>query len=418
MSLQQQLEETVHGFVIECQGSRIGRSPQSFESGPLWSAMRDAGSELWLDTGSIPEASDLWVQEFSALTTNNTLLNREIQNGQYDDLIPRAAKLLDEFRLSPREQLLEIAFILNAVHGLKLVQEFDAFVSVEEHTDLADDVSRAVATGMRYHAICPERFIVKIPLTPAGLLATRRLSDAGVPVNHTLGFSARQNYIIARMAQPAYVNVFMGRLNSVVANNKLGDGSLVGEKATLSSQAAIRQLGGATRQIGASIRSGEQVRDIAGVDVLTIPPKAAQQFLELGMQPNDIKNRTGDNVEPELNNDAIAARVDTLWHVNDEVATCMDALEKVDLRGFSTRDLVAFFGEHGAGDMLVAWTEAEAATSATDGKIPNLANWKDALIEKRVGLDSLMNLSGLNAFKADQRAMDDHVLEVLEDTLE
>ncbi|MBL7115165.1 MAG: transaldolase [Kiritimatiellae bacterium] len=413
MSLQEQLEETVHGFVIECLGSRIGRSPHTFESRPIWSAMRETGSELWLDTGSIPETSDLWVQEFSALTTNNTLLNHEIQNGQYDDLIPRAAQLLEEFRLSQQEQLLEIAFILNAVHGLKLVHEFDAFVSVEEHTDLANDVSRAVATGMRYHAICPERFIVKIPLTPAGLLATRQLSEAGVPVNHTLGFSARQNYVITRMAQPDYVNVFMGRLNSVVAHNSLGPGTLVGEKATLSSQAAIRKLSGPTRQIGASIRSGEQVRDVAGVDVLTIPPKAAQQFLEL--QPADVKNRTSCDYNPELNTDATAARVDTLWDINDEVLTCMDALEQEELRGFTPGDLVAFFGEHDAGDVLVAWTNAEIDTSAADGKIPNLTNWKDALTEKRVGLDSLMNLSGLNAFKADQQAMDDHVLEVLED---
>ena len=112
--------------------------------------------------------------------------------------------------------MLELAFILNARHGLRLVEQFDAYVSVEEHTALANDVETAVEVARRYHEICPERFIVKIPFTPAGLLATRRLSDEGIAINHTLGFSARQKYVIARVGRPAYVNVFMGRLGSFV----------------------------------------------------------------------------------------------------------------------------------------------------------------------------------------------------------
>ena len=110
------------------------------------------------------------------------------------------------------------------------------------HTDLANDVAAAVDYGRRFYEICPERFIIKIPFTPAGLLATRHLAEMGIPVNHTLGFSARQNYLIARISQPAYVNVFLGRLNSFIVDNKLGDGSYVGEKATLASHKAVRQL--------------------------------------------------------------------------------------------------------------------------------------------------------------------------------
>jgi len=75
--------------------------------------------------------------------------------------------------LTEQEFMLEITFILNATHGLRLVERFDACVSVEEHTDLATDVDRAVEYARRYYAICPERFYVKIPFTPAGLLATR-----------------------------------------------------------------------------------------------------------------------------------------------------------------------------------------------------------------------------------------------------
>ena len=53
----------------------------------------------------------------------------------------------------------------------------------------------------------------------------RELSAEGLPINHTLGFSARQNYVIARIGRPRYVNVFLGRLGSFVATNELGDGT-------------------------------------------------------------------------------------------------------------------------------------------------------------------------------------------------
>ena len=152
-------------------------------------------------------------------------------------------KLLSAYpQLTEKQRILEIAFILNAYHALRLVEQFDCFVSVEEHTDLASEVDLAIEYAQRYHAICPERFIVKLPFTPAGLLATRKLSKEGIPINHTLGFGARQNYVIARIAQPKFVNVFLGRLNSFIIDNGLGDGAYIGEKATLASQAAIRKL--------------------------------------------------------------------------------------------------------------------------------------------------------------------------------
>ena len=135
-----------------------------------------------MDSGSIDDIQEVWTKEFSALTTNNTLLNEEIQTGRYDSLIREADQMLDQSSdLSEKEKILEIAFILNAYHGLRLVEKFDSYVSVEEHTDLAWDVKAAVEYARRYHAICPERFYVKIPFTPAGLLATRQLPEKVLP---------------------------------------------------------------------------------------------------------------------------------------------------------------------------------------------------------------------------------------------
>lgn len=410
----------IYDFVKVGFSPRFGQLEETFETNPLWRGLRELGSELWLDTGSIDDSQKLWTQEFSALTTNNTLLNREVQTGRYDSLVREANQMLAKHSdLNEQERILEIAFILNARHALKLVEKFDACVSVEEHTDIAHDVEQAVDYARRYHAICPERFIVKIPFTPAGLLATRRVWAEGIPVNHTLGFSARQNYLITRIGRPAYVNVFMGRLNGFVASNELGDGTYVGEKATLASQAAVRKLretkSSASKQIGASFRTGAQVRDLAGIDVMTIPPKVAGEFLSMGIVPDEITNKTAMDYGPGLNKDVDpdAIRLATLWEIDDELIACVDALEKENLDSFTPDDLVDFFRDHNCGDVMVRWSDSQIATSTAEGKIPRLENWREALADKSIGLDSLMNLAGLNSFATDQKAMDDRIRQVL-----
>jgi transaldolase len=418
-TVKSELARQVKQFVLEGFQPHYGQLEKEFPSNQVWLRMRELGTELWLDTGSLEEAGKYWTREFTALTTNNTLLNKEVQSGQYDDLIKRAAAMLRGLGLQGRELILELAFILNARHALRLVERFDARVSVEEHTDLADKLDLAVAYAQRYYDICPQRFIVKIPFTPAGLLATRKLASQGVPVNLTLGFSARQNYVAARLARPQFVNVFLGRLNSFVAENKLGDGLLVGERATLASQNALSQLrqmeGVPSRQIGASFRGGAQVRDLAGIDVMTIPPKIAGEFLGLGLSDEDVRDRCAENYQPQFAADPKPVGLDTLWSLGQNLADTVDALQQEELDRFGPDQLVEHFAAHGCGDLLVKWTPQQAEKSYQEGKIPRLENWKGELATGRIGLDSLMNLAGLSSFRADQQAMDERVEKVLRD---
>jgi len=416
--LDSELSRRVRDLVRQDFAPRFGELQGQWASHPLWDQLRRLGTELWIDTGDMDAAAKIWTREFSALTTNNTLLNKEIQKGAYDGLMVEAAKLLKDFpHLTERERRLEMAFILNARHGLRLVERFDAYVSVEEHTDLAMDVERAVAYARRYYAICPQRFIVKIPFTAAGLLATRKLAAEGIPINHTLGFSARQNYVITLIGRPQYVNVFLGRLNSFVADNTLGDGLYVGEKATLASQAAVRRLrkakGTPTRQIAASFRQGRQVGDLAGVDVMTIPPNVAAEFRDAAGDPQKVQDCTGRQYAPKFTPQAAAAGLDTLWDVEDKLVAAAEALQQEDLEHFTPQELIQFFAHHGCGDFLVDWTTQQRATSAKEGKIPRLENWKDLLAGGRIGLDALINLGGLSSFTADQNDMDRRVADVL-----
>ena len=363
------LKREVAHFLKSGFSPRYDQRKLDFKSSPLWRRFRELGTELWLDTGSMPDAEGLWTQEFSALTTNNTLLNRVIQTGCYDSLIVEIAQLLDSYpQLLETERMLEFAFMLNAWHALRLVERFEGFVSVEEHTYLADNVEMAVDYARRYFDICPERFIIKIPFTPAGLLAARKLAAEGIPINHTLGFSARQNYVMAQIAKPAFVNVFLGRLNVFIADNGLGSGAYVGEKATLASQAVIKILrdtrGIPTKQIGASLRQGRQVADLAGLDVLTIPPKVAADFLELNEDPETMTGQTDNEYLPAVDEDVDAERIrlDTLWDVDAELVRCAGLLEQENLDAFSPDDLVDFFAEQGCADICSAEQSAWTAS--------------------------------------------------------
>lgn len=401
--------------VVDDVADYVDRAPRGEpfrpQPSPLWQAAREAGSRLWLDSGDEEAIADLWTTEFEALTTNNTLLNKEVQKGLYDRQVAEIARLLEG--VDRRVAVLEIAFALNAMHGLRLVHRFGAKVSVELHTDLAHDVERSVFYGRRYHAIAPDDFIVKVPLTAAGLIACRRLRRDGVPVNFTLGFSARQNHLAVRFAMPNFVNVFLGRLNSYVSDQGLGDGANVGEKAALASQRATREAGHdlsvPTLQIAASMRSGDQVAGLAGVDVLTMPTKVAAQARD-ALQPGDLRDRTGEDYPVRFAEGVVRdLRPEVLWEVDDATRGLADALV-ADPTG-DPDELVRRAHDLGAGDLLPRFADDDLAAIRRDGKIPDHARWRSSLARREVALDSLMNQAGLFAFATDQEALDDRIRE-------
>lgn len=404
---------------VEAEGSAFAARPDEF-----WQGLRSAGTEIWLDTGDIDAAKENWTAEMSALTTNNTLLNNEIQKGIYDDFIPTANALLEG--VDTKQRIQEIAFILNARHGLRLVRTFGGNVSVELHTDLADDFDGIVHYGRRFHEISPEKFIVKVPLTATGLLGARKLRELGIPVNFTLEFSARQNAVVSVVARPKYCNVFLGRLNSYVKDHGLGDGVNVGEKATIASQRIVRELTGhreePTRQIAASMRDASQVEKLAGVDVFTIPTKvaataraaaaraaAARAAAARAGTEVTFEDRVATDYEVSLGRDVepTEVRIEKLWEVDQttrEFARSCD--EDVPPTGDQLADRARRMG---LADMFPPLSSADLQRIADDGKIPDHSVWKDRIRSGEVAVDTLLNLAGLASFTQDQKALDDRI---------
>ena len=387
-----------------------------FSRHPAWGRLRDLGTDPWLDTGDLDEARANWSGEMTHLTTNNTLVNKEVQKGIFDDAIREAARQLrSAAELSLEALVREVGFVVNCRAALRLVSAFGAKVSVELHPSMAHDVAASVAYGKRYHAVCPEYFLVKVPLTPGGMLACRQLSDAGVPVNFTLGFSARQNLMAAHIARPRYVNVFLGRLNSFVADYGLGDGRYVGEKAALATQrivSAYRAEPGAadTRLIAASLRSSSQLRDLAGLDVMTIPTAAAGDFaaeydparpLQSALE-NDYPIRWAEGLDAE------AAGLTAPWDIPAGLADWARSVGSEVAEDWVGEDLARRSREAGF-NLFRAWTEAEISAIRAAGKIPNYARWREELASGALGLDDAFSVAALQSFAVDQQELDDRI---------
>jgi transaldolase len=377
----------------------------------FWESLRKTGTELWLDTGDMDEALANWTAEMSALTTNNTLLNNEIQKGIYDDFISEAKIIVKG--LPAEEKVKEIAFMLNARHGLRLASKFGGFVSVELHTDTANDLEAIDYYGKRFHQICPEQFIVKVPYTATGLIGARLLRNSGIKINFTLEFSARENVVVTRLARPDYLNVFLGRIGAFIINNNLGDGSGAGEMAVLSSQKWVTELSSKnpwpTKLIAASLRNFEQLELLAGTDVFTMPPKVAAAGR--ASLPGKFSSRLNTSYVVGLNESAKGAHLEKFWTVDDKVLKFADSIgSKIPQTG---EELISRAHYGGCGDMFPELSSEEVKYLESDGKIPVYSRWEGRISAEQIAPDTLLTLAGLASFTADQRMLDQRIKDII-----
>ncbi|HEY8289290.1 MAG TPA: fructose-6-phosphate aldolase [Acetobacteraceae bacterium] len=105
---------------------------------------------------------------------------------------------------------------------------------------------------------------IKVPLTPDGLRACRRLTDDGSMVNVTLCFSAAQALLAAK-AGATFVSPFVGRIDDIGYNGM----GLIGDIMTIFRNYAFK-----TEVLVASVRSPVHVVEAAklGAHVATLPP--------------------------------------------------------------------------------------------------------------------------------------------------
>lgn len=409
-AISKELDELVHNIASRDLGA--AEPAGKYQSDPLLARLQALGTELWIDTGDLELAQSIWKTEFTALTTNNTLANQVVQSGVMDEVIQQTVTKLKEVSggLSEEELVREIGFVINCRIALRLVEAFRVKVSVELHPAMSRDLETTLDYARRYYKVCPEYFIVKIPLTPEGYLAVRTLRKEGIPINFTLGFSARQNYLAARLSNPDYLNVFLGRLNAVTSDNGLGSGDMVGERVTLATQRAIRKAREhhpevQTKLIAASIRNGDQIATLAGLDVHTIPPKAMKEFQESGRGPDDIQNNLDADLTPGVDTTSgWGKNFPVTWEVDDAFRKFVDELVSApNVDNLSGEDLRKFCEDRQI-NLFHRFSEQDLKKIYDHGKIPKLADWPDS-----IALDDLLTQSALQSFTQDQNALDDRI---------
>jgi transaldolase len=183
---------------------------------------------LFLDTASIEEIREInrW-GVLSGVTTNPSLVGRE--------------------GMDPEQVWKEI------------LTEVDGDISLETTEPEAGPMYEE---GKRLASMGPNA-IVKVPMTPDGLTAGKRLTEDGVKINVTLVFSPAQAILAAEIG--AYiVSPFLGRIDDAAADG----------------MHALRQIteiydvqGYETEVLAASLRHPMHVVDaaLAGADIATMP---------------------------------------------------------------------------------------------------------------------------------------------------
>jgi len=156
-----------------------------------------------------------------------------------------------------RETVLEICSILP--HGS---------ISAEVVGTTVEDILRE---GREIASWSPN-IVVKVPMTPAGIAATRQLTREGIRVNMTLVFSPAQALLAAK-AGATYISVFVGRVDDV---------SSEGMRTIEDAVQIVENYGFDSEVLVASIRHPMHVVEAArlGAHIATMPFKVMEQLFQ------------------------------------------------------------------------------------------------------------------------------------------
>jgi len=184
---------------------------------------------------------------------------------------------------------------------------------------------------------------------------------------------------------------------------------LVGEKVALATQEALLDIRKhcpevTSKLIGASIRNGAQVKFLAGLDVLTIPPAAMEQFLS-SENSGFIGSNIGKEIQPGIDsNHSMASRFPKLWEVPESFRQFVDdLLAEGNLACMTGEELEAFCRKQSI-DLFHSFSADNLKKIIDQGKIPLLKDWPE-----KIALDDLMTQSALQSFSKDQGALDDRI---------
>ena len=233
-------------------------------------------------------------------TTNPSLILKAVQKDAYRPLLERTVA---DHPGAPVQELVDrllVAFgreILQIVPG-RVSTEVDARLSFDTQATIIR--ARQIIELYRLAGISRDRVLIKIASTWEGIQAAKALQAEGIACNLTLLFSLTQAVACAQ-AKVQLISPFVGRIYDwykksagpdwdEVANAGAND---PGVKSVRNIYRYYKAYGIPTEIMGASFRNIDQIRALAGCDLLTISPdllaELAQSTEPLTRQLDPVK---------------------------------------------------------------------------------------------------------------------------------
>jgi len=202
--------------------------------------------KLFLDTANLAQIKKLnQMGIVDGITTNPTLVAKEA--GEFEDIITAICKE-----------------VKGDVSAEVVSTNFDGMVSEAKHLS----------------SIAPN-VVVKIPIIPEGLRATKTISEMGIRINMTLVFSANQGLLAAK-AGASFISPFIGRLDDIGQRGMELVEDLVKIRNNYNMRAEV---------LVGSIRHPQHVLEAAkvGADIATMPPEVMEKMIQHPLTDSGLK---------------------------------------------------------------------------------------------------------------------------------
>jgi len=223
-------------------------------------------------------------------TTNPSLILAAAKNPNYLKLIDKAletSKKLFPKDSDQKEFIKEAMDQVSVLFGKEILEIISGRVSTEVDARLSFDtdatVSKAIKIISQYksYGIDKSRILIKIASTWEGIKAAEILEKKGIKCNLTLLFNFCQAVACAN-AKVTLISPFVGRILDW-HKVKTGRTSFPGrEDPGVISVTKIfnyfKEKGITTEVMGASFRNTEEIKELAGCDLLTISPKLLEEL--------------------------------------------------------------------------------------------------------------------------------------------
>ena len=241
------------------------------------------------DTGDIGAIEQFTPQD---ATTNPSLITAAAKLPQYqsivDETLEQAKRTLGD-DASEQEIATEAFKHLAVAFGKRILEIIPGRVSTEVDARLSYDMEGTLQTAREligeYEAagISRDRILIKIASTWEGIKAAEILETEGIHCNLTLLFGLHQAAACAD-AKVTLISPFVGRILDWYKKDTGRDSYPPSEDPGVLSVTEIynyyKKFGYETEIMGASFRNVDEIKELAGIDLLTISPKLLKPLSE------------------------------------------------------------------------------------------------------------------------------------------